>query len=422
MIEVNRLYKILITILLILQFYFFDLIPRINDWLINANSEYSKRIQFFIFLIMLVILLLSKKGTENVKMNFSVPIILFLIIIPLIAWSSAQIYNQGIIDTIFKNYSYYLLIGYFPFSYFFSDRKNVRWFYILLVKMAFVYLILQNIQGIIFKLTHHIVLFYTPVAIQNLTILQRFTEGTEIITFVAVLISLKPFLFHEQWQKNEYLTILLILTFDIFFSQGRMYLMIVIVALAISGIFQLYSSKFRSVVYIFTPFMLVILVFLFNKLVTSLNFTNTTGARAASYIMRTYSYDYFCNHIFYNSWFGIGFPDINQYKWLLKGSVGFDPGGGLMTSQDVGIVGTAGILGISSLVFFIMIFLKLLSMLASGINKKTILIVLVYISMSLISLSPLDMGRMFPFILTLALCDFSQTAVIKTSTYKIYSN
>lgn len=408
MIEVNKVYKVLITILFILQFYFFDIIPKINDLLVNANSEFSKKIEMFIFLLMYLVLVFSKQSTTRYKKHFFVPIVFLIVAVFFIGIASAIAYDQSMLKTIASYYTYYLIIAYFPFSYFMSNKHNVSWFYNILVKMAFFYLVLQTLQGLIYRLTHRVVLFYTPGALQNIATLQRFTEGAEIITFVAVLISIKPFLLRKKWGRLDYLTMVLIIVFHAFFSQGRMYLLISLVVIAMSVIAQLYTSNYRAIVYLFTPLIIVGVIFAFSQIFSSLDFTGTTSGRSASYTIRTYSYQYFYDHLFYHKWFGIGFADPAQYSWLLKGSVGFDAGGGLMTYQDVGIVGTAGILGISALVFFGTIMLLLVRFLFRGINKVTIIIVLLYIGISLLTLSPLDTGRIFPFILILAISDFSQ--------------
>lgn len=410
MIEVNKAYKVLLTIILVLQFYFFDIIPKINELLINANSEYSKKIQLFLFVVMCLILAFSKKRTMSEKKYFSLPIMFLLISIFLISIASAKIYDQSMLSTISTYYSFYLVIAYFPLSYFISNKENLVWFYGTVVKMSLLYLILQNIQGIIYKITHVVFLFYTPIALQNLSMLQRFTEGTEIITFVAVLISMKPFLLGEKWKMSDYSTLVLVVSFNLFFSQGRMYLMIASITITVSILIQLYTSRHKSLVYILSPIIILGILFLFGKIISILNFTNTTGERAASYIIRTYSYEYFYQHFFYNKWFGIGFADPTQYKWLLKGAVGFDAGGGLMTYQDVGMVGTAGILGISGLIFFAIVVLSLVVFLFRGRNKAITTLILLYIGVSLISLSPLDTGRIFPFVLILAISDYSQSS------------
>lgn len=414
MIEVNKAYKVLILILLGLQFYFFDIIPKINELLINVNSEYSKKLEFVIFILMVIITLFSSNVKKNTKRNFALAFNFLLVAIFSIGIASSIVYKQSVFNTIGTYYSYYLVLAYFPFSFFLSNKNNMNWFYDVIVRMSFCYLILQTVQGLIYRLTHTVFLFYTPVALQNLNILQRFTEGTEIVTFVAVLISLKPFLIKEKWNIMDYSTLFLIVTFHFFLSQGRMYLIIAVLSITLSVIFQLCVSRYRSVFFVLSPLIGVISVIFWGKFISILDFTGTSGVRSASYIIRTYSYEYFYNHFFYNKWFGIGFADPNQYQWLLKGSIGFDAGGGLMTYQDVGIVGTTAILGISSLIFFGVILFSLIIFLLKGKNKEITIIIFMYITVSLISLSPLDTGRIFPFILLLAISDYSQNMASDT--------
>lgn len=414
MIKVNKAYKVLILILLVLQFYFFDIVPKINELLINANSEYSKKIELFIFILMFIIMLFFGNIKNHVKKNFMIAFVILIIAVFSIGIASSAVYKQGFLSTIGTYYSYYLVLAYFPFSVFLSNKYNMKWFYNIMIRMSFCYLVLQIIQGLVYRMTHIVFLFYTPVALQNINTLQRFTEGTEIVTFVAILISIKPFLLKEKWKLLDYVTIFLIVNFHIFFSQGRMYLIIVIFSITLSVLLQLYMSKYKTIFYVLTPLIGIICVVFFGKLISGLNFTGTTGSRSASYIMRTYSYEYFFNHFFYNHWFGIGFADPNQYQWLLKGSVGVDAGGGLMTYQDVGIVGTTAILGLSSLIFFGIVILKLIIILLRGKNKEITMIISMYIVVSLISLSPLDTGRIFPFILLLAISDYSQVMINDT--------
>lgn len=263
---------------------------------------------------------------------------------------------------------------------------------------------MQILQGILYKLTGAIFLQYLGGTLANLSNLGRFTEGTDIVTFASVLVSISPFLFKRKWEVMDISLMILGIAYHAIFAQGRMYLVISVGAIVISTMFQLGNSRYFSIfkyAFYFVGALLLVVV------VQKMNFFSS-GERALSLSMRQLSFEYYWNKIFSNVTFGIGFPNPITYKNLLKGTPGIDTAGGYYNPADVGVVGTAGILGVSAMVFFIWVLLIMIKTYSKmkDAQKKALLIVMFYIGLSLTTLSPLDMQRVFLLVLTLATADF----------------
>lgn len=403
----NKAYKILILILLTLQTYFFDLIPKLNSILTNYNTEFSKKFELGLFILLFVLAIIPNNQHQTGNFlhlgHFKLPLTFLLIGVSAIALASATIYHQTVYDGLQDFYGYYLTIGYFGLLPFFKKIENVQWFFIQLKKFGFVYITIQLVQGLIFKTFGKVILSYTSGALYTILTQGRFLEGAEFITFLAVVIAIIPFALRRNWNYFELTIIVEILLFHIFLSKGRMYLLIVLIVVILSAFFQLYSSKSKSIWIIFFPFIGATIVAAFALLIDRLNFTS--GDRINSFLARSASLSYYSDHIFYNGWFGIGFPNSTYYQWLLKGTRGIDANGGLMTYADIGILGTIAILGCIGIIFSIWVLGLMIFACKRSLDVRISIILMVYVLVSCISLSPLDMGRVWPFILTLLMFD-----------------
>ncbi|QAS69332.1 hypothetical protein DLJ48_01735 [Oenococcus sicerae] len=425
MIKKKQLYKFVILILLILQTYFFDLIPGLNSILTSFNSEFSKKAEMIFLIIPFLFPLLFKSTdgpiqrtrifdkTSHGQWLFSLPIIFLFISVAAITIASSDIYSQTIYHTLSDYYGFFILIGYFSLHPFLSGRDNIEWFYQVAKKFCLFYIGVQILGGFVFFETGRVLFFYTPVALSNIYALGRFTEGTEFVTFMVYCVSIKPFLLQKKWVFSDYLLILFGLVFHAFLSKGRMYLLICIIVCAVSVLFQIINLKREKILKIFVPIFIFLLTLGIYRFFLSLGFTNLNGDRAASYIARASSVNYFSNHIFYNRWFGIGFPNSDRYWWLLHGVPGVDAAGGHLWYTDIGVLGTLSILGCLGIIFvgWLLIILVIACVLSK--HKQVVLISLAYLLLSSISLSPLDTGRVWMFSLVLIFIDYGSCIIHK---------
>ncbi|WP_309215826.1 hypothetical protein [Lacticaseibacillus rhamnosus] len=405
----NQYYRGIILALLCAQTYFFDLIPGLNPVLVNYNSEFSKKIQLvLIFSLFLIFLVPIKKKDSRDALNFGhfyIPISLLLVGVLMICLFSSIVYHQSFVESLSNGYGYIIPISYFAMSHFFRQPKNVYWFFKWARRFAFIYVSIQLIQGIVYKLSGNIFLSYTTFAQVSIDNASRFFEGAEFLTFIALMIAIKPFLLHLRWSVFDILIYIEVVVFHIFMSQGRMYLVLTLSVMAAASGFLVYKKMGLWTFLVFSPIIIFIFALAGGQVFEHLNFFS--GDRINSFIARTYSVQYFFNHIFYNSWFGIGFPDPSQYDWLLRGTQGIDPGGGMMTAADVGALGSSAILGMTGIIFFIATFFIFIFGVIRAKSSIAIMIIFLFFLISCLTLSPLDIGRAWPMTLYLSLADFA---------------
>ncbi|MGX6431869.1 hypothetical protein ACWM0V_09665 [Lacticaseibacillus paracasei] len=397
----------MIIVLLCLQTYFFDLVPGLNPALINYNSEFSKKLEiivvFMLFLIFLVPTKTTKSNKAHVPGHFIVPIVVLLVGVVSISIYSSVVYQQSFIESISNGYGYLIPVAYIALIPFFKLESNVEWFYKWSTRFGLIYVSIQLIQGLVYKMNGIIFLSYTSFARISIDNASRFFEGAEFLTFIALFITIKPFLLKRQWSFLDIVLYIEIVLFHLFMSQGRMYLVIVLSVMVAALGFQIYRKLGKWTFLLLSPFIIFILLLAGGEVFDRLSFFS--GDRANSFIARTYSVQYFFNHIFYNKWFGIGFPDPSQYDWLLRGMRGIDPGGGMMTAADVGALGSSAILGIVGIAFFIMIVLAFIHGVFKANSPIPIMIIFLFFLISCLTLSPLDIGRAWPMTLYLSLAD-----------------
>lgn len=403
----NQYYRGVIISLLCLQTYFFDLIPGLNPALINYNSEFSKKVELILIVMLFLIFLIptkrSKTNESFISGHFTFPVVLLLVGVFCIAVYSSITYQQTFIESLSNGYGYIIPIAYIAMIPFFKLTSNVQWLYKWTTRFGFIYVSIQLIQWVVFKMNGIIFLSYTTFAKISIDNSSRFFEGAEFLTFVALFIAIKPFLLKKQWSFLDLFIYVEVVLFHLFMSQGRMYLVIVLSVMSAALGFLVYKKIGKWTFLLFSPLILFILMLAGGEVFERLNFFS--GDRVNSFIARTYSVQYFFNHIFYNGWFGIGFPNPSEYDWLLRGMRGIDPGGGMMTAADVGALGSSAILGAVGIAFFSLVTLIFVIAVFKANSQISILIIFLFFLVSCLTLSPLDIGRAWPMTLYLSLAD-----------------
>lgn len=142
--------------LLCLQTYFFDLVPGLNPALINYNSEFSKKLEiivvFMLFLIFLVPTKTTKSNKAHVPGHFIVPIVVLLVGVVSISIYSSVVYQQSFIESISNGYGYLIPVAYIALIPFFKLESNVEWFYKWSTRFGLIYVSIQLIQGLVYKM------------------------------------------------------------------------------------------------------------------------------------------------------------------------------------------------------------------------------------------------------------------------------
>lgn len=402
----KQLYKFFVTVLLVLQVYFFDVIPHFNQLLTHWNTDVSKKFELIILIFILLIRLVPKTniGVPNSKTHFNIFSLMIIVGTLAVAMGSAPVYKQSVWNGLSSFYGFLIIpIGYWALAPFLEKYENLLWFYQRCLTFCFIYILIQYLQAFIYKYTGVILLQYTVSGSVNLLTFGRYTEAIDFITFVSVFISVKPFLLRKRWNKKEIILVIMIVFYHIFISKGRMYLLITLSTFLLAILLQ-FKKILSSAIFFLASFNFL---FFLPKIVDKFFLAFTSGERTSSYTIRTYGITYYYNHIFLNKWFGIGFPNTTYYNWLLHGTAGFDVGAGLLNYVDLGLLGTVAILGVVGLIFICFLFFLMIMSIVRGKNKKAALVLNLGLIGSFATLSPFDMQRAWLFSLILILLDFS---------------
>lgn len=124
--------KILIFIVLVTQFYFFDLVPKLNYGIGGINSEASKKLLFGFLIAIVVISILPEKTNiieKNRKYLFTLPVWFLVVADIYVTIMTARLYDQTIVESLANGYNFLLIIGYFGLAYFLTDQQNFEFFY-----------------------------------------------------------------------------------------------------------------------------------------------------------------------------------------------------------------------------------------------------------------------------------------------------
>ncbi|USI45204.1 hypothetical protein [Leuconostoc mesenteroides] len=149
--QYKTLYKCLISLLVLLQVNFFDLIT-FPDWFFyNINSYSVKYLSTFLILIACLVRLIEYKSNssirENGQINFSVSLLLLLLFGTFITYQSSIVYKQTILTSFAISYYYLFVLGYFAFHNFFTRLENIKWFFDLIIYSSVFLSITKIIQS-----------------------------------------------------------------------------------------------------------------------------------------------------------------------------------------------------------------------------------------------------------------------------------
>lgn len=412
--QYKNLYKCLISLLVLLQINFFDVIT-FPDWFFyNVNSYSVKYLSTFLVIISCLVRFIEYKSSKNLKksgqIDFSVNLLLLLLFCIFITFQSSMLYKQSLLTTFTISYYYLFILGYFGFHNFFTNSENIKWFFKLTIYSSFLLSAVKIIQSYLAGRFGKIILgSYSTVDKNNLLTLSsdivgfvRLPSASDFIFFSSMLLVI-TFLV-QQIQIRYKLTILSInIVFLFFVSQTRTYILILLVFLFGVFLFKvaLHSKQFAAFVLLFGA---MVGAFFVLYLVEQLGFT-ASDDRSASYTVRIQAMQYYLSQFSNNGVFAIGFAHDPEFV-LLNHGYSFIYGRSVYYMDDIGIVGFLAIFGKLGVLWLIVFLSDLVKQILYANNR----IIVVLLSATLFATSGtliyLNVQRIFYFVFVLLIIDF----------------
>lgn len=363
----NRLtiIDILIFLLILFQVNFLDLYNMPSTW----NSFNSNVNKYAILIVSIFIWLASFAYSGNKESNkinhnreFSISTGFFSFMLIIVCLGSVLIYDQSLFIT-FQNMYWYFI---FPFLYFglkdyLLDRNNFIKFDKIVVffglSLAILYLLYA--RGII-NLHPNAVIDIMNLSNGKMQYgFTRFQAPSDFIFFVSFYLSATVIIGLKKINLSFVLSQIVLLANLFLVGQVRVYFAIAVL-LFLFTLFVTFVNKIKKIRVIIYFLGILLGLLLVGILVQKLQFFNG-GSRQASSIVRNEEISYYLSHMFDGSIFGIGFPNIRDYYYLVRG---FSPiyQAPVYYLEDVGIFGFISVFGILGVIYIILFFADLYRM------------------------------------------------------------
>lgn len=395
---------ILLFLLIMFQVNFFDLISLPSIWS-SLNSNVNKYAILIVSLVIWFLSLISSKQDNSLKQpydsQFSVSTAFFCVILFIVWLGTSLTYAQTVLIT-FQNMYWYFV---FPFLYF--GLKNYLTDNTNFIKFDKIIVLSGVIVSVLYLLySKHIIILHpnAVIDVQNLAMgkeqygFSRFQAPSDFIFFVSFYMSSTALMNIKRFNV-KYIFQQIILIVNLFFvGQVRVYFAISLL-LCVFVLFMKGMNKFKKIKIVFVVLGIIAGTALILLMIKKLNFFGG-GARQASSIVRSEEISYYLSHTYDNKVFGIGFPDINNYYYLIRG---FSPTyqASVFYLEDVGVFGFLAIFGVLGILYLVLFLNDLIKTVVFNENRIIMLIVLLSYLATYFTLIPLNASRitLMPFYL-----------------------
>lgn len=387
----NRIFTVLFSILVLVEFRFFYLFPLPEIFSGSSSNKFLVSILciciFFVYIIIYKKIELGLFGKDL--------ILLFIVLVILILNEFAgRKYNIGAI--IWYYLPFCILMVYFPFKKWIAEDKNYKYF-IKFTSVASIILCILFIYQVI-SAKNNIFLYIDDMYRYNNQMKLRIYGVTDGLLRVFSIILLND-IFKNRFKNImlELFAFILIISSMIIVEQARFYLICIILSCLLLYI-NYYGLKVN-----FTTMFIGILIFSLSFFFLYKNSASILGSineNTGSSYARMDAIKYYLENIFDNFVFGFGriIPDQWSNKYLIvKGPYG------IYNYDDIGIVGVLASMGAIIFLWYIFVAIKMISVYRKSTPISKSLIFLFLISM-LIS-SYLDNTRIICLTLTFAWID-----------------
>ncbi|MDA5388287.1 hypothetical protein [Loigolactobacillus backii] len=403
----KKINKISITLLFLLQVDFFSIF-QFNGFFVRYNGYQIKYFSLFLVLIILLVnIFFGKKANfSEYHSLFDVPITVLLVSVSIVTLFSSYHYNQSIFETARQMSFFFIILLYFFLVRYFSSVNDTIFLINTIKIIGVVYSVILIIQALLYMKTGSFFLNVGPnglnitdsVLANDTTIfisgVPRIQRPADFIVFSFLVTNINLVITKKKLNFKNLLYYLIQLAYILFIGQTRMYIILAFLLVIMLILFNLNLGK-----KLFFGFLIFVTIIIFSKNIFQM-FGFFNGSRVTSTLIRNLELKYYIPKIFSNHGLGIGFANDSMNYFLNHGTF-FSSDIASFYIDDIGIAGSAaqlGVLGILSLLLFaIYLFIGL----KNTYNKKAISLIYIYIVITSVSLSLLNVQRIlyFPFVL-----------------------
>lgn len=388
--NLNKKTRFLLYLLIILQTNFFSLEPSWG-WIIKINSYTSK---YLSLIVMILIFILNFKSVESIYHTaynqFKIPILTLVFFNFILGILTIFKYKQGVFSTFTASYYFYVLIFYFFLITLISQKGEIQKLLIFVVRTGLIYSLMLIIQDVFLKFKIQFLnLDSSSLLVEYGAIFHgfyRIKAPSDFISFSILLVIILAVL-SKKFTLTDFITLCVDFFYLIFVSQTRTY---IITDLVIIGVWLL--MKLNRVHRFFTIVSLYLVGLVGSFSLSDLLLKFSTGSRKESLSVRIEAIKFYFNEVPRWSMFGIGFPNTAATDYILHG--GFLVIYGYQYYlDDIGILGFLTVFGLSGLLIIVMFFYKIIKGFWYSKNKWPLLILILYLSITSISVSLFNVQR-----------------------------
>lgn len=399
-----KINKILIVLLLLIEVNFFSLFY-FPSFISNYSNYLVKYLSLFLIIIMLLINLIFSNSLHS-KLTFGIPIFFLLASVVIITIFSSYHYSQTILGTGRLSYYYFIIMLYYFLLYYFFSTKNIHFLASTIRLIGVIYsgiLIIQILlylkTGTFFLNTSSTGLNLSSNILDNDTTIfisgiPRIQQPADFIMFSFLITNIEMSNKKQRISFKNIIFYVLQLSYLLFIAQTRMYIILSALIIILLVLYKINSRK-----RIFLGILMLVGIGIFHKYILY-KFGFFSENRSASTLIRFDELQYYIPQIFSNHGFGIGFADDMEYYFLNHGTF-YNADVSSFYFDDIGIMGNMAQLGILGIMSIIVLIYYLMNFYLKSNNKIIILFIYLYLFVTSISLSVLNVQRIIYLPLTL---------------------
>ncbi|WP_135368196.1 hypothetical protein [Levilactobacillus suantsaiihabitans] len=411
----KRIDKFFLTILLLLQVNFFDLV-NINGTVLASISSYSqKKLTLFVVLVYILFRQFVVKREEIVSSNCYFKV---FVTVTLVSWLFVFIgtifqFDQSLLSTFFIGYYFWILLLYFPLSEILNDWSRWGDFIKLYSIFSIVLSLSKIVASFVLAKTGVQLLYLNSTSDQKALLLghtalgfARIPSSADFIFIGEVLLAVS-LVKKVPHVKTKYSIFVFFINagYLIFVSQTRGYIVLLFVLSCIVVLFNLKRTNNVAIIYFVVVLLSVPIIIGFYATLAKLFYSDSS--RSISLDIRQSAINYYLSNLGLNGWFSMGFARDDIFGGLIHDT--HINGAGQILSYNFDDSGVVGFLGRFGIVGVLDLLIGLISIIIVYVKSRfkflSLFPLLAIIGMS-ISLSLFDPQRIFYFPILMVLLDF----------------
>jgi len=395
---------IFIVLYLLLECNFLYLLP---------PNKYS---ELYNLLLIVFIIIFQVKAMKKHVYVFSKFVILFMILYFIDLIVSCYTYHQGFMSVLHSSEYNLLILSYFIFSWYLKKTKKFFQFKYVFVVFSLILSSLFDIQYILYS--KNIIFLNIPLNVRFETLR---INSTTIIPNLGVIIAFTNLLNSRTKGFAKlicFANVVIGFIYIVFVGKVRIALLIEIICLLVFVILK-YRKKLIKLTYVLLFLGVVVIIFSSSSIINQ--YSSSVNSDDTSYTIRQDEISYYLKQANENPIMGIGIivpTEGDETFYILRGIQG------IYYANDVGIFGVLQTFGLCGLLWYLMLLVKMLSMIFKITRLRKFdeylefVPIFIYILLTSVTLIILDDQRNFMLPIIMAMMEYMYVQSIGTREIK----